>query len=400
MKFSGVGRAALIAGLVAGPLSAAAFAQTAPAGDEGEKVFILGRIDNGIAASDGQVVSGSTITEEEMRKFDRASVDEVLDLIPGANSSNTGGSRNERLIFVRGFDRFQTTLSIDGVRVFLPADNRIDFGRFLTADVAEVQVSKGYVSVLNGPGGLGGAINLVTRKPSESLETELIGGITMDGQGQKNSYSVSGLIGTRQDNFYLQASGAETDRDSWRLSGDFSPIVPALEDGGERGNSASHDWRVNLKAGWTPNATDEYALSYMKLSGEKNAPYHVSDTASTRFWTWPYWDIESIYFLSHTQLGDGLQLRSRVYYNKFDNLLSSFDNAAQTTQSLPRAFDSYYDDTAYGANVTLEAQLGASNTLTGAVFYRKDEHNERQDGFVRTPPAPINPSVNAPYSEP
>jgi len=47
--------------------------------------------------------------------------------------------------------------------MYLPADNRLDFNRFLTADIAEIQVQKGYVSVLNGPGGLGGAINLVSR---------------------------------------------------------------------------------------------------------------------------------------------------------------------------------------------------------------------------------------------
>src|SRR5690606_36203864 len=197
----------------------------------------------------------------------RASVDEAMDLIPGANASPTGGSRNVRLIFVRGFDRFQTTLSIDGVRVFLPADNRIDFARFLTADLAEVQVAKGYVSVLNGPGALGGAVNLVARKPSKEFEAEVIGSITADGGLNANGSSVSALVGTRQDQFYAQLSGSKSQRDSWSLSDDFNPLVPALEDGGARGNSAADDWRINAKLGWTPNDTDEYAISYIKQSG-------------------------------------------------------------------------------------------------------------------------------------
>ncbi|MFT3724805.1 MAG: TonB-dependent receptor [Hyphomonadaceae bacterium] len=397
MKFANVSCAALAAGFAAGAFAAPAMAQEAS--KDRDTVFVLGRIENGISNADGETISASSVSEEEMRTFDRTSVDEALNLIPGANGSNTGGSRNERLIFVRGFDRFQTTLSIDGVRVFLPADNRIDFGRFLTADLAEVQVSKGYVSVLNGPGGIGGAVNLVTRKPSRNFEAEVVAGFTTDSEFQKNSHSLSALVGTRQDQYYLQLSGAMTERDSWSMSGDYHPTVPALEDGGERGNSASNDWRVNFKAGWTPNDTDEYAISYLKLSGEKNAPYHVSDTASTRFWTWPYWDIESVYLLSRTQLAPNLQLRGRVYYNTFQNLLSSFDSAAQNTQTLPRAFNSYYDDTAYGANVTLEAGLWDGNTLTGAVHYRSDEHNERQLGFIRTPPTG-NPSANAPYAEP
>jgi|JI10StandDraft_1071094.scaffolds.fasta_scaffold18959_2 iron complex outermembrane receptor protein len=396
MNFAGVSRAALLAGFLSAPVGAAVAQET---GGDRDTVFILGRIENGITSSDGETINASSISEEQMRTFDRASVDEALDLIPGANASSTGGSRNEKLIFVRGFDRFQTTLSIDRVRVFLPADNRIDFARFLTADLAEVQVSKGYVSVLNGPGGVGGAVNLVTRKPSRAFEAELVATATADADLSQNGTTFSSLVGTRQDQFYVQLSGATTDRDSWSLSDDFNPIIPALENGGERGNSASKDWRVNLKAGWTPNATDEYAISYIKQSGEKNAPLHVSDNASTRYWTWPYWDIESIYFLSRTQLGENLKLSSRVYYNTFENLLSSFDNAAQNTQTLPRAFDSYYDDTAHGANVTLEARLSDANTLTGSLHYRSDEHNEQQDGFTRTP-ATGNPSVNAPYSEP
>ena len=39
-------------------------------------------------------------------------------------------------------------------------------------------MQKGYVSVLDGPGGMGGAINLVTRKPSEPFEAELRAGFS------------------------------------------------------------------------------------------------------------------------------------------------------------------------------------------------------------------------------
>jgi iron complex outermembrane receptor protein len=56
------------------------------------------------------------------------------------------------------------------VRVYLPVDNRLDFSRFLTSDIAEIQIQKGYASVLDGPGGMGGAINLVSRKPVKPFE--------------------------------------------------------------------------------------------------------------------------------------------------------------------------------------------------------------------------------------
>jgi iron complex outermembrane receptor protein len=400
MKFAGIGQSALLAGLAAAPLAGAAFAQEAKADDKPDTVFVLGRIVANPTDSEGQHIGGSSIAAEEMRKLDARTLDQAIDLVPGAAASNSGGSRNERLIYVRGFDRFQTTLSVDGVRIYLPADNRIDFGRFLTAGISEVQVAKGYTSVLDGPGGLGGEINLVTRKPSKPFEAELNATTEANSDLGWTGNTISALVGTKQEKFYVQASGDYARRGNFDLSGDFKPVVPALENGGEREHSSSNDWSVSLKAGFTPNDTDEYAISYMKQSGAKNAPYHISDTASTRYWSWPYWDMDNVYFISHTQLGDSLNLKTRIYRTTFQNLLSSFDDASQTTQSLPRAFDSYYDDAAWGAEASLGWTIAASNTLTGAFHFRNDEHNERQIGFTRTPPSPNNPSINAPYIEP
>ena len=62
-------------------------------------------------------------------------------------------------------------LYMDGVRIYLPADNRLDMNRFLTPDLAEIQVAKGYVSVLNGPGGEGGAINIVSAQADQGVRT-------------------------------------------------------------------------------------------------------------------------------------------------------------------------------------------------------------------------------------
>jgi iron complex outermembrane receptor protein len=369
-------------------------AETAATGDD---QFLLGEVAVTAHKLDNTLIGGAVVESRELRLFDKTTVDQALDLVAGAAASNTGGSRNERLVFIRGFDRFQTTLSIDGVRVFLPADNRIDFARFLTTDISKIQISKGYVSVLDGPGGLGGAINLVTRRPNAPLEAEVVTNGSFDGDGSYNGYTVSGRVGTRQEGFYVQASGTKAQQNHWSLSNDFTPT--SLENGGARDHSDSSDYRVNVKAGFTPNATDEYALNYTKQSGEKNAPYHVTDTANTRFWAWPYWDIDSLYFLSNTQLGANTYLRTRVYLNSFDNALYSYDNAAQTLQSLPRAFRSYYQDTAYGARTELGTQLIDSNTLRASLHYRRDKHVEWQEGFVRVP-ATGSPFSNQPYTEP
>lgn len=340
-------------------------------------VFKLGEIVVTGKSEQGGDIGGAAISADEMRNFQRETLDDALNLVAGAGSSNTGGSRNERVIQVRGFERWQVPLYMDGVRVYLPADNRIDFGRFLTPDLSQVQVSKGYVSVLNGPDGMGGAINLVTRKPTRELEGELRTSLTLDNCGGLAGNTQYASVGTKQERFYLQASGARTQRGHTALPLGFD--ATASENGGNRDQSDRRDWRVSLKAGFTPNATDEYSLNFVKQSGDKSAPLHVKDPVATqRYWQWPYWDIMSLYWLSNTQLGEASYVKTKLYYNTFENGLFSYDNAQYSSQRLARSFRSYYDDAAYGGSVEVGTKLIPHNTLKAALHYRRDEHKEWQ----------------------
>jgi hypothetical protein len=59
-------------------------------------------------------------------------LDNAIPLMPGVSSTlDTNGRRNEHDILVRGFGRWQVPLSTDGVRVYRPADNLLDFRHFL-----------------------------------------------------------------------------------------------------------------------------------------------------------------------------------------------------------------------------------------------------------------------------
>lgn len=317
---------------------ASAFAPRATVG-----VFTLGQLD---------LIGGSTITNEAMWVYNKQSLDQAVNILPGVSTSNSGNSRNERDIFVRGFDRFRVPLYQDGVRIYLPYDNRLDFNRFLTDDLAEIQVQKGYVSVLNGPGGMGGAINLVSRKPTKAVELEGRSGAVfngdLDGLNQWSSYA---FAGTRQNMWYAQLSGNIVDRDAFNLSKDFTPAdssVPGFqadfpyEDGGDRDHSDFHDWRINTKVGFTPNRTDEYVVNYTNQQGEKGAPLHTERQAvqgyflgnNRRFWDWPEWNTSSLSWLSKTQLGSASYIKTNAYYNTFDNTTRFFADPTAPTVDL------------------------------------------------------------------
>lgn len=345
----------------------------------GDGVFNLGRIEQiTVAGTAAAAAIGETkIGNDQITAFNALTLDKVLDQVPGVSTSTTGGTRNEQLFFVRGFDRFQTPLFVDGIRVYLPADNRLDIGFFTTANLSEVQVEKGYVSVLSGPGALGGAINLVTRKPTKEFEYDARIGLTAGNELGYNGYNASAYLGHATGQYYLSVSGTVTKTDQFRLSDDFAGT--ATQPKGDRIDSASRNYSLNLKAGYTPNATDEYSLSYSGQWGKKEAPYSVSDTlASQRNWTWPWWNVQNVYFLSNTAFGDSAYLKTKVYYSSFLNGLYSYDDATFTAQTLPKSFRSLYSDYAYGANLETGYSFGTADTLKLSGFYRRDSHTEWQ----------------------
>ena len=105
---------------------------------------------------------------------------EAVAIAPGVNLSTN--SRNESMVYVRGFDPRQVPVFLDGIPQYAPCDGYIDFGRFTTFDLGEIRVGRGAASLLYGPNTLGGAINLISRKPSRPLEGDVRIGMGSGGE--------------------------------------------------------------------------------------------------------------------------------------------------------------------------------------------------------------------------
>jgi iron complex outermembrane recepter protein len=358
----------------------AADQENAADSDNASKVFTLGQITVTDHREDEKPLGTATVDQEQLQDFTKEGLAEALNLIPGVASTSGAGSRNEALISVRGFDRWQVPLLMDGIRLYLPADNRIDFDRFLTPDLSEIQVSKGYVSVLNGPDGMGGAINLVTRKPTKEFEGEIRDSMYLAGKGQYNGNSTYVDVGGRRETFYYQISAEQRDIDTWRLSDDYQPT--AAENGGKRDHVSKNDTRYNLKLGFTPNDTDEYSLNYVQQSGEKHGIGSVTGTSTISTWDWPKWDTTSLYWLSHTQINDKTYINTKAYRNTFANDLVAYTNVSLKTPN----WISYYDDEATGFSTEVGTDFFHQQTLKAALHYREDQHKEWQrtyaSGFV------------------
>lgn len=338
-------------------------------------VFILGEV---IVTNHQNKDTLNRVTTKTMESQNKMDVSRALNMLPGITLT-ASGPRNESMVSVRGFDLRQVPVYMDGIPVYVPYDGYVDLARFTTFDLAAIDVSKGFSSVLYGPNSLGGAINLVSRKPSKKLE--------YDGSlGMINENGIKGNIniGSKVGKFYFQGGFSYLDRNSFRMSSNFIPT--ANENGGQRDNSYRTDQKISFKVGWTPTEKSEYAIGYINQQGEKGNPvYTGNDPLNTlllkpRFWQWPNWDKESFYFISNSNFDDKNSFKTRLYFDRFKNTLDSYDDATYSAQTKAYAFESIYNDYTYGGNLEYNTKFIPKNDLKVAFQFKEDVHRENNLG--------------------
>lgn len=322
----------------------------------------------------------NAVRSDQFQSFAKNDVAKALNLLPGISQSQIG-PRNETMLYIRGFDLRSVPVLIDGIPVYVPYDGYVDLGRFLTFDLAEVQIAKGYTSVNYGPNAMGGAINLITRKPVKPFEVN--GATGWQSGGYRSNFNIGSNLGK----FYVQTGISKYKRNYIPISKDFVPVTN--EDGGHRDNSYTDDEKISLKVAYKPSDKSEYALSYAYQHGSKGSPVYAGQDSRNslfskpRYWQWPKWDKQSLYFLSNTSIDTTQYIRSRFYYDQFINKLNSYDDATYTTISKPYAFTSLYNDFTIGGIVEYGKNFGRIDRLQASVQYKQDVHRENNVGEPR-----------------
>lgn len=300
----------------------------------------------------------------------RRDVAHQLARLPGVALQTMGG-RAETQVSVRGFDSRQVAVFLDGVPIYVPYDGNLDLGRFATSDLASLSVEKGFSSMAYGPNAMGGAVNLVSRKPTSPLEIRASAGLR-GWAGQEAELR----LGTRLGDWYAQGTASGLWKQSSELSEDFVPTKS--EDGGRRENSRTIDRTLEGKVGYNPAPGKEISFTLVSQHGEKGNPvYAGKDTASsmTKYWSWPYWDKTSAYGLARWTLGEHCWVRVPVYVDHFENSLWAYDNTSRTTLKKKSSWTSAYDDLGWGGSTEFG---GGWNGDTAKVFFhlKRDEHLE------------------------
>lgn len=334
-----------------------------------------------------------SISQEEIQLHNATNVSKAIELLPGVEIYHMASNRNEAAFMIRGFSsNGQVPIYQDGIPIYVPYDGYIDLNRFQTSDLAEVQVARGYSSPLLGPNALGGSVNLVTRQPRKLFEGDAgIGGFSGDG------LLASLRLGSHGKQYLAQATLDWLQNDFVPLSGNLKypttgytglntlPNV-AYPLTHHENNSASRDERWSGRLGWLPKQGDQYVFSYINQKGAKGVPLYMGANAAytfKNFWKWPYWNKDSYYFLSETQLPGQSSLKTRVYYDQFRNSIDMYDNSQYNSMTKYTASNgsgseiSSYDDHTDGASAEFNTRKVRRNVISVSGFFKDDTHKEK-----------------------
>lgn len=282
--------------------------------------------------------AGTSFTSELMLAQQAISVADVLQNDPVVRVAKGFGNFQE-LYMIRGFPVFSDDMTYNGVYGILPR-------QFVAAELLErVEVFRGASAFLNGaaPGGssLGGAVNLVPKRATESDLTRLTVGYTDQSHGvlaldASRRFGANDSTGVRLN---LVRRDGETSVDGQDRALDV--IALGLDHRGER-------LRLSADVGYQDHRIDEPRPSVTPLGAIPDAP----DASSNFAQPWTYTDERQLFAVARAEYDIGA--RSRVWLaagfrdGEEENVLSNPNADASGATSAFRFDNAREDDVLSG----------------------------------------------------
>jgi iron complex outermembrane receptor protein len=313
----------------------------------------------------------------EVRETDAKDTGEAIEVLDGIAKLRKGGIAND--VVLRGFQRDNINVLVDGVRIYGACPNRMDPSSFHLdfAEVDRIEVLKGPFDIRN-QGSMAGLVDIKTKeaKPGPHGELNL-------NYGSFNSLNSSATASYGAGRFDILIGGAYKyskpyeDGDGSR----FTEVYPAASSNRYK-NSEKDGAAYNIKTGWTkigfsPVENQRLELSYTQQRADDVLyPYLLMDA--------DYDDtdrINAVYKID--KIGDTFKaLRIQAYWNQVKHDMTDEKRCSSTTDpimcstGLPRAYSmkTYAETETSGGKI--EGQFGfAGETNIGIDYYLRNWDN-------------------------
>jgi vitamin B12 transporter len=343
-----------------------------------EGTFQLGEIIVSAKPDSGVESAGTVhrITAAQIRDQGVRTLDEALQLIPGVTIRE--GAEGTPRVDIRGFRTRHVQLFLNGIPVMDTFDGQFDPTIIPAEIISEIKVTTGGGSVLYGPGGNGGAINIITKSGKKGLHG-LIAGEAGEGERYLGKGSLSGA-GEKAD---VYAAVNVMDRDRFPLANDF--VETDEQVGDYRDNS---DWQRSTlfgNLGYRLTDKTQLGLTVSHLTGENGKPpvtnYDRNDPFTKRVKYERIDDIEhSLVQLAFDHQTDSpFQIRGWGFFSQSDAEENRYDDDTYSTQSENGAYHQDANTRIYGASTQIRYGIGKAGATTLGLTAENDSWDA--DGY-------------------
>lgn len=347
---------------------------------QSQGVYTLGEV---VVSAEGkgveQVGTVYEITEEDIRNQGVRTLNEALALLPGL--SIRSGAQGVPRVDLRGFRGRHVVLLLDGIPFNSTYDGQFDPSIISVESIAKIKVSYGTHSVLYGDGGLGGVINIVTRKGKKGFEGAVSGEM-----GEQSTRLGKAALSGAQDKFDFFVSASAYETDGFAISDDFR--ATSEEDGGLRENSDRKRNNLFANLGLTP--TDDLALGLVvtKTTGEYGIPPSTINDNKDPFASRPRYERVEDFDGYSGQLSasynatDALEIRSGLFVNQMEEEKNRYDDDGYDAITKSNNYSEKSTTRITGLNLQARHDLGSAGSLALALNGRQEKWEA--DGWIVT----------------
>lgn len=355
-----------------------AFAET----EEGSNVYTLGEIVVS-AEREGVEAIGTVreITAEEIETQGARTLDEALELLPGVNI-RTGADGVPR-VDLRGFRSRHVVLLLDGIPLNSTFDGQFDPSLIPVENIAKIKVSYGDHSVLYGDGGLGGVINIITKKGTEAIHG-MASGEAGEGDSYLGKFDFSG--GYKKADYFF--SGSLYKRNGFPLSDDFQPTTE--QDGGLRENSDKKRNNFFANVNLTPNDEVMLGAIFSYSNGNYGKPPSTINDSKDLFADNPKFERVDDFENYSTQLSCNydvpgpFDVRSWVFFNQLEEEENRYDDNKYDSMEDPTVKGTFHQNSttrSKGIAIQPKYDLKSFGYMAAGLNARREEYES--EGRIR-----------------
>jgi vitamin B12 transporter len=320
------------------------------------------------------------VTSQDIQNKGARTLDEAIELLPGINI-RTGADGVPR-VDLRGFRSRHVVLLLDGIPLNSTYDAQFDPSLIPVENIEKIKVSYGTNSVLYGDGGLGGVINIITKRGAKGVHG-MVQGEAGEGDHYLGSFNLLGAH--KKVDFFM--SGSALDRNGFRLSDDFEKT--SEENGGIRENSDKRRNNFFANVNFAPNDKLLIGAIFNYLKGEFGKPPSTINDPSDIFANKPNYERMDNFegYSGHLSLSYDLpgpfSLRSWIFINQLKEEENRYDDDNYDSITKKGAFHHDNETTIKGAALQTTWDLKTYGFLTLGLNARNEEW--KIHGYDRKP---------------